>query len=302
MKTLTKFVVAVFAAFFACIPVALHSAEMVSLLPDADTSLFENSPNNNLGASTLAAGTIANGNRSRTLVRFDLSGIPPQAVVESIIVTFRVVRTPPSPATSTFDLHRLLVDWGEGTKSGNQGTAATPGEATWLARSAPSTLWSQAGTAAPADFDPTPSASSLIGATLVFQSSDDLVADVQNWVQNPDSNFGWILLSQSESVRSTARRFGSRETPATAPTLVVEYSIPATVEPPILTDLGRVGDEVRFTFQPAPGQAYAVEYTPALPAAEWFLLESIEPADAPEVIVITDTLGNVQRFYRVRAP
>jgi hypothetical protein len=302
MKTFTKLVVVALPAFLACIPVPSHTAEMVSLVPDADTTLFENNPNNNLGASMLAAGTIANGNRSRALVRFDLSSIPPQAVVESVIVTFRVVRTPPSPVPSTFDLHRLFVDWGEGTKSGNQGAAATPGEATWLARHAPSILWSQAGAAAPDDFDPTPSASSPLQIDLGFESTDDLVADVQDWVLNPDSNFGWILMSQSESVPFTARRFGSRETPATAPTLVVEYSIPATVEPPILADLERIGDEIQFTFQPAAGQAYAVEFTPALPATEWSLLQSIESADPPELILVTDTIGNLQRFYRVRAP
>ncbi|MDB6122435.1 MAG: uncharacterized protein JWQ71_1428 [Pedosphaera sp.] len=44
-----------------------------------------------------------------------------------------------------------------------------------------------------------------------FSSNSALVLDVQNWLNNPSSDFGWILLAQNESTLNTAKRFGSRE-------------------------------------------------------------------------------------------
>jgi hypothetical protein len=60
-----------------------------------------------------------------------------------------------------------------------------------------------------------------------FASASNLIADVQAWLTNPASNFGWVLMSQSENITETARRFGSREDADNAPTLVVEYSASA---------------------------------------------------------------------------
>ena len=39
-----------------------------------------------------------------------------------------------------------------------------------------------------------------------FVSTSNLVADVQFWLDNTNSNFGWILISQDEATASTARR------------------------------------------------------------------------------------------------
>jgi len=60
------------------------------------------------------------------------------------------------------------------------------------------------------------------------------VADVQSWVDNPASNFGWMLMSESEDVPGTARRFGSRET-SPVPTLVVTFAPPTPQNPPTIT-------------------------------------------------------------------
>ena len=61
----------------------LGRAESVTLRPVADTTLFENNPGNNLGQSSLAAGSTRELMRSRALVRFDLSPLPPDALVLS---------------------------------------------------------------------------------------------------------------------------------------------------------------------------------------------------------------------------
>src|SRR5688572_29075685 len=57
-----------------------HAASL-TLSPAADTSLFEQSPDANLGASALAAGTIRIGPRSRALFRFDASAVPAGATI-----------------------------------------------------------------------------------------------------------------------------------------------------------------------------------------------------------------------------
>jgi hypothetical protein len=52
-----------------------------------------------------------------------------------------------------------------------------------------------------------------------------LVADLQNWVDHPEQNYGWMLISQQENLQFTARRFGSREALPTfnVPRLEVNY-------------------------------------------------------------------------------
>jgi hypothetical protein len=54
-----------------------------------------------------------------------------------------------------------------------------------------------------------------------------LVADVQAFVNNPATNYGWILIGNEQEVR-TVKRFNTRENllPATRPTLVVDYTPP----------------------------------------------------------------------------
>lgn len=221
----------------------LLNAETVTLTPSADTSLFQFSAGNNLGKSWLCAGTInqANG-KSRALVRFDLSSIPANATITAAEVAFKVVQAPTGPAASTFNLHRMLVPWVEGGKGTpalrNLGSAAAAGEPTWNLRASPSTPWSAAGAAAPTDYAAAASGSGLMtatGTTLTIASAAGLVADLQSWVAAPESNQGWILVSQAEATRRSARRFGSRETAGKTPTLVVTYSLPAA-NPPQITE------------------------------------------------------------------
>src|SRR5207247_1037574 len=65
--------------------------------------------------------------------------------------------------------------------------------------------------------------------SYTFDSTTNLIADVQSWVDNSSANFGWIVLSQLEDVGKTARHFASREGGASAPTLAVQF-----VPPPVI--------------------------------------------------------------------
>ena len=58
-----------------------------------------------------------------------------------------------------------------------------------------------------------------------------MLADVQDWVDNPSGNFGWILIG-NESTTSTVKRFASKDNPvmASQPALTVKFTDPTSVE------------------------------------------------------------------------
>src|SRR6516162_5918329 len=94
---------------------ATARADTVTLHPVADTTLFETYPDNNFGRYYLVAGTTSRqGQRSRALVRFDPTNIPPGSVITSVQLSLVVNRSPHVPLSSNFDLYRMLVAWDEG--------------------------------------------------------------------------------------------------------------------------------------------------------------------------------------------
>lgn len=214
---------------------ALNSpAATVTLKPVADTTLFEPSPDNNLGASpNMSSGATAHGQKGRALIKFDLAAaVPSNAIITAATLTVTVIRAPGSGGVSSvFDLRRVLRDWAEGShgSSGGTGDPAVAGEATWNARFFPATRWNQPGGALGVDFSTNVSASVSMAntASYSFNTTPALVADVQKWVNDPSANFGWVLMSESENVPQTARRFGSREDSAEAPSLVIDYVLAA---------------------------------------------------------------------------
>jgi hypothetical protein len=279
--------------------------DSVTLTSSADTDLFEPAPDNNTGGNlTFIAGANSGLKRSRGLLRFNLAGqIPSNASIQSVTLTLTVTMVPFSPNDSTFDLHRLLVDWGEGTgssTSGDAGRAAVAGEATWNNRFHPSTSWSVVGAAAPGDFSSTISASKFIQGvgSYTFSSTPEMVADVRQWLVNPSTNFGWILVSESEATARTHRTFASSESSSNnKPTLVVQYVIPVT---PTIKLIQKVNGTIQFTFAALAGQPYTAEYRDSLTTGTWLTLTNISPQpSATDVIVADPAPPNTQRFYRV---
>lgn len=210
-------------------------AEEASLPVVADTFISSFAPANNAGgADWVDAGGDGMGGIRRGLLRFDLGSIPAGAAVTSaeVRLTLRKV-SPTGLATVGLDLHRLNVDWGEGDKTGNNGAAATTGEANWTARVLGSEDWTAAGAAS--DAVEAASASATSGKTLgevVSFAGPGLVEDVQGWVDDATQNFGWLLRCQDELLSRSVRAFSSREDGAGMATLVVNY----TATPVIITD------------------------------------------------------------------
>jgi hypothetical protein len=203
-------------------------AEEVELNPSKDNTIYEASEtlSNALGIGVFA-GRTGLGDIVRGVMAFDLSGIPAGSTVEAVSLGLR--QTNPNNNLSqprTVSLHRLTKDWGEGTSEGTLGEGgggaggpATPGDATWLHTFFDAGFWGNPG----GDFVTEASGSAEVAGNgdYVWESAG-MVADVQSWVDNPESNFGWLLRGD-ESVLATAKRFGSRES-GTPPVLLVQYT------------------------------------------------------------------------------
>ena len=171
----------------------------------------------------------------RALVAFDLSSIPAGATIESVTLQMRQSTPRPDVTQREVSLHRVLKDWGEGASDadggsgagsgGADGAPAAEGDATWLHTFFSGTLWANPG----GDFDDSPSGSRPVGPDGYYQwASEQMVADVQAWVEDPDSNFGWLIRGQEslDGASNTAKRFTSRDATAvnTRPELTVVFS------------------------------------------------------------------------------
>ncbi len=299
---------------FVVLVLGAHSlfADTVSLTPVADTSIAEVAPSNNAGArSWLNIGDNMHLQRNRALIKFDIAGnIPAHARISSATLWLTVTGIPADGyAVGSFDLHRLLRTWGEGTNnpisSPGQGTPATVGEADWLSPLELTTnVWAAPGGAPVYDY-----AAAVTGSQIVYDTSAAynpyafpdpasdqslMLADVQLWLDQPAANFGWILICEDETVASTARRLGSREDPTDAPLLDISYT------PPI-TSATRAGNLFQLGFPAQAGQGYAIEFANTLSGAgAWQTLTNIAPQLVDTNLVVTDAITGFARFYRLR--
>lgn len=202
----------------------LTQAATVTIYPVKDNTIFSELGSNSNGGGDLYAGRtgVAGGIR-RALVQFPiLENVPAGAVIDSVSLSFTQTKIGPA-GIATFELHRLNRAWGEGTALGTgAGATAGAGDATWNSASHGTTAWTTTGgdfaaASATTDFN-------LALATYTFSSSASLVADVQDWLNNPATNFGWLLRA-SDEVSITARQLGSRDSPANQrPSLVINFT------------------------------------------------------------------------------
>ena len=174
---------------------------------------------------SLFVGKSTRGKIRRAVIAFDVAGaIPAGAFIISVSLTLHMSgrQAEPQPVT----LHTILADWGEGTSTPpfNQGGGAdsTPGDATWVHRFFEADLWSAMG----GDFSQSESASASVGDTgsYAWGSTAQMMADVQGWLNDPATNFGW-LLKGNEQASQTKKRFDSRQNTNEAfrPLLVIEF-------------------------------------------------------------------------------
>ncbi len=206
----------------------------ISLAPLKDNTLYEEPSgtlSNGKGIYLYAGATGVSGLR-RGLIAFDLSGIPSGATITDATLSMYVSKSGPSSAAVDISLSKVLQDWGEGTSNagapGGDGAPATPGDATWLHTFYDSDFWTNEG----GDFSPTASASTAITTinTTYSWSGSGLLADLQSWVANPSSNFGWVIRANEDDLGS-AKRLDSREHATHPPSLTITYQAPCTPTP-----------------------------------------------------------------------
>ncbi len=209
----------------------LAAATTVNISASADATLYED-----------AGGLIADGagdyffagktnqpKLRRGIIKFDLGVIPSGATVTAVTLKLHCSKTP-SPVTSySFTMHKVTNSWSEGTvnDAGDEGdgSPSTANSVTWKHRVYSGTLWTNLG----GDFTGSSSASASVTDVgfYTWGSTATLVSDVQGWVNNSATNFGWIIKG-NEGVQKSAKRFDSRTnaTSANRPVLTVTYTPP----------------------------------------------------------------------------
>ncbi len=208
----------------------LAFGEFVTVHASQSATLYSEDANGANGSGQyLFAGRTNQGFTRRAIVRFDLGGLPPDALLLSARVSMNVAQG--NGGVRPMSLHRSLQDWTTGASdpSGTEsvGVAATMGDCTWAWASSNGAMggtpWAQAG----GSFQSIASATSST-TVMGMQSwmSANLFADVEAWLANPSENFGWFLLGD-ESAVGTTRRLDSAHPIAGGfpPSLEIEYSI-----------------------------------------------------------------------------
>jgi hypothetical protein len=205
---------------------SLAIADIINISPTKDNTLYEFVPadgdrSNALGVHFFT-GETGMGELRRGVLAFDIAGnIPAGSTILGVTLSLNMSMTP-SGTPRTTELHKLLADWGEGTSvaPGEEGTGApaTTNDATWRHRFFDTIFWTTEG----GDFSATVSASQSVGVVGMYTwSSSQMVADVQSWLNDPATNFGWLVLGD-ESEIATAKRFDTRES-ASPPVLTIQF-------------------------------------------------------------------------------
>jgi hypothetical protein len=206
--------------------------QQVNLPSLKDNTLYEDDFGtlSNGAGQHMFVGTTNRGLLRRALIAFDIAGnIPAGATIQSVVLTLNMSQTN-APAMD-IDLRAATQDWGEGTSIAleggeGQGATATSGDATWIHTFWDTQFWNAQG----GDYVSTPSATTTVGFTGAYAwSGAGMMSDVQGWLDQPSTNFGWVLVApNSEHVMGYAKRFDTKENldPTLQPVLSVTYTPP----------------------------------------------------------------------------
>ena len=309
------------AAIAVAIP-SLSAQTTTTIVVDKDTALYESATGTlaNGGGTILFAGLTGQPAIRRVLLHFDVaSAIPAGARVLSARLEVTVISsTLPNPVATA---HRLTQSWSEGTTvaGGGQGSGGTAqaGDATWLHTDYPNAFWNTPG----GDFAAQPSFSMPLAiGSSVSSPLPGLIDDVQDWLDNPGNNFGW-LVKGDETVPGGAVRMHSRESANTTnhSRLIVSYLTPGEVGPwgigcPIgastmnlaLTGVASGGTTIPINYSGAPLSSigatfFSLDLTPAgvelSPSCSAYLGGTLVPGTT----FLTDGSGNGAASFTVPA-
>lgn len=228
MKPLTHVLMALLMLF-------LFNINSIAQIPDTLTAIQDNTLYENVNGS-LSSGAgiyffVGRNNNSaarRGLLKFPIADSTlSEAIIDSVKLVLNMSRT--LAGVEAISVHRLLADWGEGASNagieGGGGAPSQSGDATWIHTFFNSGFWTNSG----GDFSPAASATQDVGDIGKYiWSSEQMAVDVEDWKNNPATNFGWILIGD-ENQNQTSKRFDSKENlvDSNKPRLIVHYT-PAT--------------------------------------------------------------------------
>ena len=221
-----------FSLFVLLCPCSSFSQTTTTLVADRDNTIYSNNVNASGGSgSNLYLGSAGNNGFRRVLLRFDLSGLPSNALITNVELDFNVNKRANADVSGmrVINLHRLLSDWGESSSVGSGfGNGAAANDATWTQNFFNSSTWTTPG----GDFAANVSGSVTIGSTgsYTVASTAGMTDDVQAWMDGTAANFGWIMIGEEVSGQRNGRRLNSREVSANPPTLRVTYTQPLAAQ------------------------------------------------------------------------
>ena len=265
------------------------SAAAVTNTPATDTFISVHWLGPNGGGIDMVIGTqgvSADEAQNRGLMKFDFSNIPAGAQINSVTLDITVTKIPLSPATGTFELHRMLRAWSEA-------------DSTWQNRVA-GEQWGEPGGEVGVDYvaavSGTATVGSVAGQTYTFASSPGMIADVTRWITNGAENHGWLVKTEPEENAFTARRFGSSEG-SSPPRLIVNYT--AVAPRPVINSAALNGGQLCVGFNATAGKSYVLERRAAVDSGGWTEVATLPPPAANGPATLCDPLGTGNGFYRI---
>jgi autotransporter-associated beta strand protein len=207
---------------------------------------FDATTNNSLADPGIFVGTDGEDNPKRGLIEFNIAGaVPVGATITGVTLQLAVGQVAGSGGGTTggttgpeiISLFDESQAWGQPTNFAGattfgghgHGAAPDPGDATWNYSFYGSTLWNTPGGNWTSSLPDLADASVTGTLTSFTWSSPAMAVDVQNWLNNPTANFGWILKNADETDPTDFRAFWSAQgaaansNPAIAPQLSITY-------------------------------------------------------------------------------
>jgi hypothetical protein len=177
-----------------------------------DTWLSKQDPWDNFGKSSFMEVTKWSSQRSHAVVRFDVSAIPPGALVKSAMLRLYLESVSVQPPGSGVFVHEVTNDWDEGKSIGVYADGASWNRRDWLVD------WNDAG----GDYVNSSISFTSLGAGGT-QHYLDITPAMQGWVDGTQPNYG-VLLTASGGVRAAEFRTGDTSGSPRKPRLLVSYA------------------------------------------------------------------------------
>jgi len=271
-------------------------AVAVNIPASQDNTLYENATGavSNGAGDYFFTGRTREGFKRRAVIKFDIaSNIPAGATITSVTLHLYMSRSKETTLYST-SIYPVTASWGEGTSNADaeegQGIASTTNDATWIHRFYPGTLWTTPG----GDHAPQASATTPVGNDGFYAwSSVIMLADVQGWLDTPSQNFGWLMIGDESTTRSS-KRFDSRTSSIVSqrPQLTVEFTPAGTVTGACCLPAGAGCTILSAADCALQGGTYQGDFTLCTPSPCGYELATLSPVKDNTMYASAGTLSN----------